>query len=344
MKQKTDKIEGIRSVDFRIIAKGHGVVNWNGSTRLNIDGHAKAINNHTLPKLRGYSNITYINDKDTKQEYAYKNVNDIDFKKTPLYISQNCIRHHLFKENSFLDFQSKEVHDNVDKLLCSIVGLVRGYVIPTTKEQKRTSALLLEDFVDVTSEPTGNFEQMCKAGTKEKKENKQGKEASISLFSKTTFGDTLYNACGSISIEQLQFISLDGKFSREAMNCSTEKDKKALAKKMTEFLNGLGGTDKAEAIYHKNYVRNGSIYDIGEAGILVNDVAIDILVKKTLDLLENLTIRQAKGYMYVDSIEIDYNDSSKAKDMMRIKRIEEGNYNIKKEKGSLNYAQYFVGV
>jgi hypothetical protein len=46
----------------------------------------------------------------------------------------------------------------------------------------------------------------------------------------------------------------------------------------------------------------------------------------------------------VDSIEIDYNDSSKAKDMMRIKRIEEGNYNIKKEKGSLNYAQYFVGV
>jgi len=341
---KQSKIEGIRSVDFKIIAKGHGVVNWNGSTRLKIDGHDKAINNHSLPKLRGYTNITYITDKDTKQEYAYKNVNDIDFKKTPLYISQNCIRHHLFRENSFLDFQSKEVHENVDKLLCSIVGLVRGYVIPTTKEQKRTSALLLEDFIDISPEPTGNFEQMCKAGTKEKKENKQGKEASISLFSKTTFGDTEYKSYGSISIEQLQFISLDNKFSREAMNCDSEKERQSLAKKMTSFLNELGETDKAEAIYHNNYVRNGSIYDIGERGILLNDIAIDILVKKTLDLIENLTIRQAKGYMYVDSIEIDYNDSSKAKDMMRVKRTEEGNYDIRKEKGTLNYAQYFVGV
>lgn len=341
---KQNKIEGIRSVDFKIIAKGYGVVNWNGSTRLNIDGHSKSINNHTLPKLRGYTNIIDLTDKDTKQEYAYKNVNDIDFKKTPLYISQNCIRHHLFRENSFLDFQSEEVHNNVDKLLCSIVGLVRGYVIPTTKEQKRTSALLLEDFVDVSKEPTGNFEQMGKAGTKEKKENKKGKEASISLFSKTTFGDTLYNSYGSISIEQLQFISLDGKFSREAMNCSTEKEKQALAQKMTKFLNEFGNTDKAEAIYHKNYVRNGSIYDIGEAGILLNDVAIDILVKKTLDLLENLSIRQAKGYMYVDSIKWDYNDSSKAKDMMRIKRIEEGGYNINKTRDNLQYAQYFVGV
>jgi len=343
MKQKQNKIEGIRSVDFKIIAKGHGVVNWNGSTKLKIrvEDKDKVINNHNLPKLRGYTNIDgYWDDGNPK----YKYVNDIDFKKTPLYISQNCIRHHLFKANSFLDFQSDEVHENVDVLLCSIVGLVRGYVIPTKKEQKRTSALLLEDFVDISPEPTGNFEQMGKAGTKEKKENKQGKEASISLFSKTTFGDTHYESYGSISIEQLQFISLDGKFSREAMNCSTEKEKESLAKKMTNFLNELGDTDKAEAIYHKNYVRNGSIYNIGEAGILLNDVAIDILVKKTLDLLENLTIRQAKGYMYVDSIEVDYNDSSKAKDMMRVKRIEEGNYNINREKGSLNYAQYFVGV
>ena len=337
---KQSKIEGIRSVDFKIIAKGHGVVNWNGSTRLNIDGHKKAINNHSLPKLRGYTNITYITDKDTKQEYAYKNVNDIDFKKTPLYISQNCIRHHLFRENSFLDFQSKEVHENVDKLLCSIVGLVRGYVIPTTKEQKRTSALLLEDFIDISPEPTGNFEQMCKAGTKEKKETKSGKEKSASHFSKTTFGDTKYIAYGSISIEQLQFISLDNKFSRQAITYSSEKDRKTLAKKMTDFLNELGDTDKAEAIYHENYVRNGSIYDIGEAGILLNDEAVDILVKETLDLLETLTIRQAKGYMYVDSIELDYNDGSTAKDMMRIKK----NGIVKPLKNDMKYAEYFVGV
>lgn len=342
MKQ-SKKINGIKSVDFKIVAKGHGVVNWNGSAKFNPfeDGKNKPYENHTMPKFRGYTNIGgYWDDGKPKYKYA----NEIDFKKTPLYISQNCIRHHLFRESSFLDFQSKEIIDNPERLLCSVMGLVRGYVLPKPFENKRTSALLLEDFVDISEEPTGNFEQMTKSGTKEKKENTKGKDASNSLFSKTTFGDTLYSAYGSISIEQLQFISLDTKFSRQAILYAHEKEKEALAKQITEFLNELGDTNKAEAVYHKNYVRNGSIYDIGEAGILLNDVAIDILVKETLDLIENLTIRQAKGYMYVDSIEVDYNDSSKAKDMMRIKRIEEGDYNIREEKGDLNYAQYFVGV
>ena len=332
------KIEGIKSVDFRIEAKGHGVVNWNGSTRLVTiaDGKDKTIDNHTLPKLRRYTNLNGKYWDDGKPKYKY--TNEIDFEKTPLYISQNCIRHHLFRANSFFDFQSEEVVNNLDKLICSMVGLVRGYVIPKPNEDKRTSALLLEDFVDTLHE--GNYEQMVKAGSKEKVKNKKGKESSASLFSKTTFGDTHYKAYGSISIEQLQFISLDSKFSRQAITYAQEKDKKALAKKLTDYINELGNTDKAEAVYHKNYVRQGSIYDIGEAGILLNDEAVDIVVNEMLDLLENLTIRQAKGYMYVDKIELDYNDSSKAKDMMRIKNGGDGN----SEKGKLKYAQYFVGV
>ena len=335
----TNKIEGIKSVDFYIEAKGNGVVNWNGSTRLVTiadNGKDKIIDNHTLPKLRKYSNLSGEYWDDGKPKYKY--TNEIDFKETPLYISQNCIRHHLFRANSFLDFQSPEVINNLDKLLCSMVGLVRGYVITKPNEDKRTSALLLEDFVDQLG--NGNYEQMVKAGTKEKTKNKVGKESSASLYSKTTFGKTHYKACGSISIEQLQFISLDSKFSRQAITYAQEKDKKILAEKLTNYINELGNTDKAEAIYHKNYVRQGSIYDIGEAGILLNDAAIDVVVNEMLGLLENLTIRQAKGYMYVDKIELDYNDGSKAKDMMRIKDHGE----VNPEKGELKYAQYFVGV
>lgn len=332
---KSEKITGIKSVDFKIKALGYGVVNWNGPTNLMLD-NGKTADNHTMPKLRGYSNLSGKVKEDTGYKYR-KEASDIDFTKTPLYISQNCIRHHLFRENSFVDLQSQEVINNLDKLICSTVGLVRGYVIPS-KENKRTSPLLLEDFVDTLH--NGNFEQMGKSGTKEKKETKSGEDKSTSFFSKTTFGDTKYLSYGSISIEQLQFISLDSKFSRQAITYAQEKDRKELAQKITDFLNKLGNTNKAEAIYHKNYVRNGSIYDIGEAGILLNDEAIDILIQETLDLLENLTIRQAKGYMYVDKIELDYNDSSRAKDMMRIKN--EGSVNP--QKGEIKYAQYFVGV
>jgi len=332
----TNKITGIRSIDFKIVAKGHGVVNWNGSLKMQPfeDGKNKPYENHTMPKLRGYNNISGYWD-DGKPKYKYPN--DVDFKKTPLYISQNCIRHHLFRENSFFDLQSKEVVENLDKLLCSMVGLVRGYVIPAT-ENKRTSALLLEDFVDQLG--NGNFEQMTKSGSKEKTANKQGKESSNSLFSKTTFGDTHYEAYGSISVEQLQFISLSNKFSRQTITYSMEKDRVNLAKKMTNFLNQLGNTDKAEAVYHSNYVRRGSIYNIGEEGILLNDEAINIVVNETLKLFKNLVIRQAKGYMYVDEIEVDYNNGKTAQDMMRIKRTD----NTNNSKGEMKYAQYFIGV
>ena len=138
---------------------------------------------------------------DTGYKYK-KEATDIDFKKNPLYISQNCIRHHLFREQAF------DLHNagerNLQQVLTSVTGLIRGYVVPSS-QCKRTSPLLIEDFVDQLG--NGNFEQFGQAGARD----------SSSFFSKTTFGDTKYHSYGSIGIEQLQFISLDNKFDRAAM-------------------------------------------------------------------------------------------------------------------------------
>ena len=50
--------------------------------------------------------------------------------------------------------------------------------------------------------------------------------------------------------------------------------------------------------------------------------------------LRELSIKQAKGYMYVESVEVDYNDSNK---MMRIKRSPE-QANLEPQ---MDYAVYF---
>jgi len=328
---RIEKIEGIKSVDFKIIAKGHGVVNWNGPTNL-AQENGTTVDNHTMPKLRGYTNLSG-KVKDTGYKYR-KEPTDIDFKQTPLYISSNAFRFHMFKGDGFIDVNKDEVKNNVDKLLCSLTGLVRGYVI-AGKEYKRTSALLLEDLVDQLG--NGNFEQMTKAGSKEKVKTKKGDDVSNSLFSKTTFGDTLYIGYGSISIEQLQFIPLGDDFSRNAIKINNHSEGEKLALQITEFLKKLDPEKPPLATYNGNYVRKGSIYNYGEAGILLDDVAIEILVSKTLDLLENVTIRQGKGYMYVDSLEVDYNNSSSAVDMMRIKS--ENSECQRKKQGK--YAVYF---
>lgn len=310
------KVTGIKSVDFKIKALGHGVVNWNGPTTLTGDG-GKTVDNHTLPKLRGYTNLT----GKVKEESGYKykkQATDINFKETPLYISQNCIRHHLFKEQAFDLHYAKKA--NLQKVLASITGLVRGYVVPAT-QNKRTSPLLIEDFVDQLG--NGNFEQFGQAGERD----------SSSFFSKTTFGDTEYTSYGSISIEQLQFISLDKKFDREAMEIK-EGQGEAVAQEVQDFIQSLNADLKPVATFHANYVRSGTIFEEGEAGILLNDDAIQALVEHTLQRISELSIRQAKSYMYVDEITVDYNDSSK---MMRIKK-DEGSIS---EEPEGEYAVYF---
>jgi hypothetical protein len=296
------KVTGIKSVDFKITASGHGVVNWNGPTSLTGDG-GKTVDNHTLPKLRGYTNLNGKIKDETGYKYK-KEPTDIDFSKTPLYISQNCIRHHLFRNQAFdLHFAGEK---NLAKVLASETGLVRGYVVPSS-QCKRTSALLLEDFVDQLG--NGNFEQFGQAGQRD----------SSSFFSKTTFGDTQYLSYGSISIEQLQFISLDKKFDRAAMVIK-EGEGEQVAQGIVDFLKELNSELNPEAVFHPNYVRLGTIFEEGEAGILLNQDAMPILVDFTLDAIRELSIRQAKGYMSVDNVLTDYNGSHK---MMRIKHHED---------------------
>jgi uncharacterized protein YqkB len=298
------KVTGIKSVDFKIKALGHGVVNWNGPTSLTGDG-GKTVDNHTLPKLRGYTNLTGKVKEETGYKYR-KEATDIDFKKTPLYISQNCIRHHLFRDQAFdVHYANKSKTDELTNMLASVTGLVRGYVVPSS-QNKRTSPLLIEDFVDQLG--NGNFEQFGQAGERD----------SSSFFSKTTFGDTEYIAYGSISIEQLQFISLDKKFDREAMGIKVGQGE-SVALAVQDFIQSLNASLKPIATFHENYVRSGTIFEEGEVGILLNQDAIQALVDYTIELISELSIRQAKSYMYVDEVLVDYNDGNK---MMRIKRDE----------------------
>ncbi len=293
------KVTGVKSVDFKITASGYGVVNWNGATSL-MGEKGQTVDNHTLPKLRGYTNLT----GRIKEENGYKykkEPSDINFRENPLYISQNCIRHHLFRDQAFDMHHAGE--KDLLKVLASQTGLIRGYVVPSS-QCKRTSPLLLEDFVEQLG--NGNFEQFGQAGARD----------SSSFFSKTTFGDTEYLAYGSISIEQLQFISLDKKFDRCAMVIK-EGDGEKVAKAIVDYLHTLDDTKKPEAVFHSNYVRRGTIFEEGENGILLNQDAIQILVDYTLEIIRDLVIRQAKGYMSVDDVLVDFNDSNK---MMRIKR------------------------
>lgn len=305
------KINGIKSVDFAIKAEGFGVVNWNGSASLYSHQAKDFVNNHALPKMRNVDML------------RVKNLRDID-DSAKLYISQNCIRNALFKD--FTTGLKEVTLANVENVLQSLVGLVRGYVIAQDGASlKRKSALLLEDFV-ASDDTKLNFEYFTQVASRNE----------TSLYSKHTAGATSYTAHGSINIEDLQFLALEDSLNRSCYReVITEAEGHALAEKITEFLQMLDfdNTKKPAAVFANNYVRINSITKAGEAGILLNDDAISLIVEEMLSMISSLFISRSKAYVEVKDIIVDYNDSK----AMRIKHSLD---DIDFEKHT-NYAVYY---
>lgn len=332
MAKNLTTFKGVRSVDFKIMASGDGVVNWNGPTAVaNADG--KEVNNHSMPKLRGYTNYS---GRTSEKGYAFKKqADDIDFAKNPLYVGVNCIRHHLFIDNTFDPlFAGKKDKDLQDRLLASDVGVLRGFVFPATGAM-RASPLLLTSLVDQLG--NGNFEIMTRSGPKKEKSSEDEK-SDTSFFSKTTFGETAYVGYGSLNIEQLSFVSLDAKFGRPAIVESTEERANTLVTLLSNYVQQLDPGRKFKepiAVFHENYVRKGAIaFTEGQAGILFSQEAIDTIVSHTLNKISELAIVQGGGFLTVDSILVDYNDSPKP---LRIRADE----SLAQSERTADYGQYY---
>lgn len=306
------KIQGIKSVDFKITAEGEGVVNWNGSFSLYNPTANDYVSNHALPKLRGVDPM------------RLKSLNSPELNNAKLFVSQNCIRSAIFK-NETTNLKSVD-SSNVDRVLCSILGLVRGFVIAdkvTKLSLKRKSPLLLEDFVD--QKTSLRYEQFANAGERNE----------TSIFSKSNVDNTKYTAYGSISVEELQFIVLEDSFNRSSYSdVISIQQGKELEKNMNEFLSTLAfGTGKTpNVVFHTNYVRIGGITNDGEAGLLMNDDAIELVIEETLNRIKDLYVKQSKGYLAVTELLIDFNDAQ----AMRIKRDESS---ISQKQGS--FAKYY---
>lgn len=290
----SQKITGIRSVDFMITASGEGVVNHNGSAKVWNPAAEQAVNNHLFPKLRGLDPMRKINADGKIQGLSLA---DPDLANASLIVSANCIRSHVFKNASF--GVSEVTRSNVGDALSSLHGLMRGYLVTERSANfARKSPLYLTDF------------ECAKPGLRYNQGSKAGERSETSIFSFfATDKDLQYVGKGSISIEDLQFIPLENSLGR---SCFSEVVSEAvateLAASVTQYLQDISGSSEPQAMFVRNAVRKGTFVKKGEAGLLLNDAALALLVEETLDLIRNLYIRQSKGHLRVDSVLVDYNE------------------------------------
>ena len=296
--------EEIKTIDLKIKASGFGIVNWN------TNGILDKNKNHKLPKLKHFN--------------ALKDVNQQNIEDATVFVSQNCFKSHLFKDDFlFLDNVNET---NIEKVLLSFAGIVKGYVFANSVPVKRKSCLFLEDFVtDFNGAEKNNgkvfFEQFSRVGSKG--EIKDFPEAislnetkNNTIFSAHNLKDVVYEANGFISIDTLRFISFDNLFDRACILFKTEEKKDEFVNTLNENLQSYKKISKYSQLnpiaeYHLNWNKIKSILDEGESGVLLNDDAIKIILTETLINLKGINFSQGDGFFKVDDLLIDFNTSSK---------------------------------
>lgn len=314
-------IQGIRSVDFFITATGEGVVNHNGAISVFNPSAEQYIDNHMFPKLRGLDPMRKVA-SGAGDKVKSISLGDPELENAVMLVSANCVRSHLFKNVSF---GVQEVTRNtVGDALASLHGLLRGYLITDSGANfARKSPLYLTDFECL--KPQLSYNQASKAGQR----------TGTSIFSYFNTGSNLeYTAKGSLSIEELQFIPLENTLGRSSFSETvSEQEGTNLAAHITDFLVMLSGNQNAKATFVNHAVRKGTFGKNGEAGILLNDDAIDVVVKEAIDMLKSLFIRQGKGYLRVTNVITDYNTAQPLRS--------DKDYGRAADKGTNTYAQYY---
>ena len=315
-------IKGIRSVDFLITANGEGVINNNGSISVYNPSAEQIIDNHMFPKLRGLDPMRKVVKGNSDEKPRPISLADPDLAKAALIVSANCIRSHIFKNVSF--GVQEVTRATVGDALASLHGLVRGYLITDGGANfARKSPLYLTDFECL--DPQLSYNQGSKAGQR----------VQTSIFSHFNTGkDLVYRAKGSLSIEDLQFIPLENSLGRSSFSETISiNEGQMLAQEITNFLVTLSGNHNAKADFVTQAIRLGTFARHGEAGILLNQDAIDVIVKEVIDMIASLFVRQGKGYLRVTKLVVDYNTTQPL-------RIEQ-NSDFAEEKGENMYAMYY---
>lgn len=296
-------ITGIKSVDFIISAIGEGVVNHNGSFSVYNPTAKKTVENHMFPKLRGLDPMQRIakgDDGSTAFSLA-----DPGISNAKLIVSAECVRSHLFKDVSF-GLRQVTV-ENVAEVLASLHGLVRGYLITAGgRNFARKSCLFFTDFE--CAKPDLAFNQ----GTNSKTRGTAQEDTSLYSYFKTG-KDLTYTGKATLSIEDLQFIPMENSLGRSAFDHQvTVATGNAVATKITQFLVDIGSADlNPKAHFVKKAIRIGAVSKVGDAGIMLNEDAIRIVVDQIRELIENLCIRQGKGYLQVTDVLVDFNNGKR---------------------------------
>ena len=219
---------------------------------------------------------------------------DVDYQPK---IASTCLRNAIFANDVTIQNSKSYLSNTVaSHYVTSIHSLLRGYgpllgdVVLTRK-----GALTITDAIEISGTQVF-LECHSNSGPKEKTSD----EGSTSLYYSEQVGNTHYEAIGSISLKELQFMSADPFFGRLMLKPEWFEGDSPLITHAFEAHYGkvpfnIGYFTSSTAVLSKR---------LAEFGIRLSDDFVKFLVREQLKRLLNINIKRAEGIAYTTKLKV----------------------------------------
>ena len=275
-------MKNAKRIDFRITLDGKGIVNYDDSEQKWMFKDRKSNN------LRHHLDGDYNNNNYAKKNFYKDSKGDLQYK---LKISNNCLMHEVFKEDSVSQTTELTYNENIFlHYLANPSTILRGYLLMEKDKNsfKKKSATAITDAEDVNFS-NSNLEVFSRSG----KKNMEADKKDNTFFYKETTGDIEYKSEGSMNLLELQFNSLSDKFDRMSFNPDLfPKYKKILQMQIPNFNSELG-----------YYILKTSAIKIPELGYLFSSENVVFLVKEFFTRLCKFNIAKRGGFARIKELQ-----------------------------------------
>lgn len=180
----------VKSILFKVKARGRGIINFNGS-------ETKRVVDYYNFSTEKFSEKTHKNSKFAKKVLEEDENGNIIQK---IMVSSYCIGYNLFGEE--MPFSSSVLNINSDYYMPFIstrTGLLKGWMFP----QKSSFSLVKKSPITLT-----DFIQTNGSVAVDQVRSSAGLKTDTSFFKEEHVGDIEYESMGSVSLKDLQFLSL----------------------------------------------------------------------------------------------------------------------------------------
>lgn len=338
--ENNNKFENVKTISFDVYFKGDGCVNYDSSyqkytlTAMRIGSHTYSslmdekdipLNNDNI-KLSKKSFKKFFNEETGKEEYKYVRK-----------VSSECIGKACFaKEVEFESDRIAFIKDILYKALATPAMILKGFMFASNGGLtiKKASPITLTDAKEISLDsnisPYTNvidFDVHSKAGERTK----------TSLYNIENVGEAIYMSRGFLRLDEMQFISGDSTYDRDALGTETDGGKyesiflEALKNNFGDFNFGF------DFYYMKN-----SIYqdEWAERGVKLYKENVDFLVKDMIKRLFKVAIYRKKSYLKFVKINVSvlYEDEN---GNPRTEKIELNNINDI-DKYTFNYYERYI--